>query len=646
MFHRGRSILAVVVLLVAATFVAFSPALWCDFVNLDDGVYVVFNDVVRQGLSPIGWVYAWTEIVCANWHPVTMLSLELDTSLWGSNSTGYHATNLALHTINVLLLFTFLLQTTQSISCSAVAAAFFGLHPLHVESVAWISERKDVLSACFLLLTVIAYTNYTRRPSIGRYVLVCVLFAIGLMSKPMLVTLPVLLLLLDYWPLNRLQFRRTREVEDRSSSQTLISAIREKIPLFGLSLADGLVTIFAQKDAQNRVVDLMFGTQLANIFNAYCWYLQKTFVPTNLMAFYPHPGSKLSWIPVATGALLFCLISAFVWSRCWGKPHLLFGWCWFTISLLPVIGIIQVGGQAYADRYVYIPHIGLFVAIVWEIYSWKNSSKSVGLARTILVSIALLACGWLTFQQTQVWKDSKTLWRHALSINPDNGRAHLSLANTLQTLGENEEAVYHFEEGERLSYEMPVSTTYFIWGKALMALNRASEAEVKLRKAIEINPDHTIAIESLLQLLRKQNRDEEVEQLAQQGVSAYVNQAKKSPYSLRAQISAGEIEMHFGNLPKALSLFERAVMINPNDASAHYHLALARMGLQKIPEAKSSFRRVIKLFPEGAPAYVGLAQILEFENDREGAKQNYAKAVELEPSNLEYRHRLEGISHP
>ena len=381
-------------LLATVTFIAYHSAIFCEFVSLDDPEYVYRNPRVMNGLSLQGFWYAWTSFEHSNWHPVTWLSYELDGSFWHGQPMGYHITNIVLHAVDVVLLFLVLKRLTGQRGCSAAVAAIFALHPLHVESVAWISERKDVLSLFFMLLTIWCYQTYAERPNLFRYLTVVLFFILGLLAKPMLVTLPILLLLLDYWPLQRFNLIFLNSKATRTDRRRAVRRIvLEKFPLLVIAFADGLMTLAAQKNAGKVLGILPIEVRIANTFNAYTWYLQKTFWPTNLIVFYPHPERDLSWAAIAIGVFVvssITLISLLVMRQ---KPYFLVGWFWFLISLLPVIGLNQVGGQAYADRYSYIPHIGLFILVVWEVHSWF-SPTATGRAFEVAIARQRLRAVW------------------------------------------------------------------------------------------------------------------------------------------------------------------------------------------------------------------------------------------------------------
>src|SRR4029453_7769872 len=343
--------------LVAGTWAVFGQTLTHDFVNFDDHVYVYENPVVVRGLSTEGIIAAFTHTHARNWHPLTTLSHMLDCQLYGLNAGGHHLTNVILHTISVLLLFLVLKQMTGAFWQSAFVAALFAIHPLHVESVAWIAERKDVLSAAFFMLTLDAYARYARAPSALRYLLVAMLFAFGLMSKPMLVTLPFVLLLLDYWPLGRIGGQKS-EIGSRLSR-----LITEKIPLFALSAFSCIATLFAQRQGPGAIDQLPFLWRLNNTFVSYVTYIWQMLWPARLAVFYPHPNDRLPLVEVTMAIAFLVGISLLVIYLRGTKSYLATGWFWYLGMLVPVVGFIQVGEQAHADRYTYLPEIGLYITI-------------------------------------------------------------------------------------------------------------------------------------------------------------------------------------------------------------------------------------------------------------------------------------------
>src|SRR5205085_6710848 len=425
---RSQAVL-VYLSLTAITWLVFGQTLKHDFVNFDDHVYVYENPLVTRGLTISGTVGAFTHAHARNWHPLTTISHMLDCQLYGLNAGGHHFTNLALHTIAVLLLFRVLRVTTGTLWPGAVVAALFAIHPLHVESVAWVSERKDVLSAVFFMLTLSAYVRYARAPSPGRYFMVAIIFTLGLMSKPMLVTVPFVLLLLDFWPL-----RRFDKVPLKSRGAIVGGLNRkpsylflEKTPLLLLSGLSCLVTIWAQDQTTGLLEQLPFTWRLNNALVSHLEYVWQTFWPTRLAVFYPHPNNALSIWQVMLATTLLLAISAMAIVLRKKRPYVFAGWFWYVGMLVPVIGIVQIGEQGHADRYTYLPHIGLFLLIVWTAAdlatAWRFRREHRWLVAT--ATIAILSYG--TAVQTSFWKNSEALWNHTLSVTSNNDFAHNNL---------------------------------------------------------------------------------------------------------------------------------------------------------------------------------------------------------------------------
>lgn len=412
-------------LLAAVTVGLYFPVVGFDFVNWDDTLYVTDNLTVQSGLNATSLYYAWNTLDYGNWIPLTWMSYLVDIALFGQNPHAMHAVNLFWHVANVCLVYLALWRLTAARGRSAVVALFFAIHPLHVESVAWIAERKDVLSTFFLLTTLLAYEHYARRPSRSRMLVVAASFACGLMSKPMLVTTPVLLLLLDYWPLRRIDSENSLDdTERRYVPTTPRRLIIEKLPLFAMSLAIGLLTIYAQKRtmAVGNMQSFPLWVRVGNSINGFAWYLLKTFVPTDLYTMYPHPLTNLSGRTVAISAAGLLLAAAVLW--CFRRRgYVVFGTLWFIVSLLPVIGLLQVGSQAWADRYAYIPHIGLFVLIVWGMHDLLAIRGGL-VAAVVITVVAASASAFLCWRQIATWRNSDTLWSHALRIDPDNPTAN------------------------------------------------------------------------------------------------------------------------------------------------------------------------------------------------------------------------------
>ncbi len=442
------------------------------FVTFDDYQYVVENPHVRHGLTLHGVVWAFTTGYASNWHPLTWLSHMLDCTLYGLNPKGHHFNNLLLHVANALLLFWVLRRMTAALWRSAFVAALFALHPLHVESVAWVAERKDLLSTLFWMMTMGAYVLYVERPGVGRYLSTLLLFALGLMAKPMLVTLPFVLLLLDYWPLGR-------------RHQSPLWLIREKLPFLAFTTISSLITFSVQKNWGSVIFILPLKDRIANTLVSYVTYIGKMIWPANLACLYPHPLDTLPTWQVVGSLLLLLSISILVVRARGRRPYLPVGWFWYLGTLVPVIGLVQVGPQAMADRYTYVPLIGLFLMIAWTAAEtgYKRSALRISLCAGIL--IPFLAVGsWL---QVRSWRTSLTLFEHALAVTRDNLIAHNNLGNIFARQGRFKEARYHLSEALRLNPDHAASHNNL--GGVLMQQGQFQEAIAHLSKAVQIDPE-------------------------------------------------------------------------------------------------------------------------------------------------------------
>ena len=513
----------VAAVLVVVTFGVYSRVGTFSFTNFDDPDYVAQNATVQHGLSAEGVKWAFTTGFMGNWHPLTWLSHMLDCELFGLSPGAHHVSNLAIHCLNTVLLFWVLLRYTRAMERSAFVAGLFALHPFHVESVAWIAERKDVLSTLFWIMTMGAYLRYIEHRSVRGYLVMLVCFALGLMSKPMLVTLPFVLLLLDYWPL-----QRARTIGEWRA------LLIEKIPLVVLAIASSVVTFIVQKQggAVGSIEKFSILARIANAFVAYTTYIGKTVMPENLAVFYPHPGAWPFW-QVAGAFVLLTLITGVSLALVRRAPYVLVGWLWFVGTLVPVIGLVQVGEQAYADRYTYVPLIGIFIAAVWGIADFTLKLEWPVIAVRGVGIAGLLACGMLTMSQVNHWRDSEALFRHALDATRANHVAHYSLAQSLSVSGRIYEAVEHYYATLELKPDHEgahnnLGLTHAIQGKwtiatnhyaqalranpgnadvhfnmaiALSQLGDSTNALVHLRRVLQLNPDHVYARKELAELL-------------------------------------------------------------------------------------------------------------------------------------------------
>jgi protein O-mannosyl-transferase len=456
---RERLPLYTSLLLALVTLVAFLPVTGHDFVRFDDPLYVTKNAQVQAGLTGDGLAWALTANVASNWHPLTLLSHMLDCQLYGMNPRGHHLTSLVLHVLNTVLLFEVLRRMTGSTFRSAAVAALFGLHPTHVESVAWVAERKDVLSGLFWILTIGAWHRYVKEPSRGRYVITMVCLALGLMSKPMVVTLPFVLVLLDIWPLRR------------------GIHIKEKVPLFALSAASSVVTVVAQSYSLASTEAFPVWKRLANAVLSYLKYLEMTIAPRGLAVFYPMPLEFSAW-KVMLAALLLAILTVLAVLAVRRAPYVTVGWLWYLGTLVPVIGLIQVGGQAMADRYTYLPSIGLFLIAAWGLPERK--------AAMVTVAAAVLALAVGTRLQLRHWVDSEALFRRAVAVTERNYLAHLNLAQILAERNDQAGAMEHFRQA--LAIRPGMWQIHASLGNNLRRWGKPAEALPSLRKAIALRP--------------------------------------------------------------------------------------------------------------------------------------------------------------
>ena len=449
--------------LIAATLVVYNRVNQNSFVNFDDDRYITENAHVRAGLTwgTIRW--AFSSLEQANWHPLTWLSHALDCQLFRLNPDGHHYVNLLLHAVNAMLLFLILQRATGFTWRSFAVAALFALHPINVESVAWASERKNVLSMLFFLLALGAYGWYVRKPEVRRYLVVAALFALGLMAKPQVITFPLVLLLWDYWPLGRVG--STHEFSNKVAQRGFSSLVIEKLPLFALSAASAIITMKAQSagGAVRSEIEYPFAVRFGNALLAYARYLGKAVWPSHLAAMYPHPGESLQAWQAVAAALLLGFISAGVWAAR-RRRYLLVGWLWFLGTLVPMIGLVQVGGQSMADRYAYLPLIGLFVMIAWGVADWAQHKHLPTRWLGIPTVLVLLIFSLLTHRQLAYWHDSITLWSHALEVTSRNFVAEDSLGGALVNEGEYEQAIPHFRSAVEIYPRDPPTTSVDVVG--------------------------------------------------------------------------------------------------------------------------------------------------------------------------------------
>jgi tetratricopeptide (TPR) repeat protein len=471
------------------TWAVFIQTLRYDFVNYDDPSYVYQNTRIIGGINAANVAWAFTHVHSENWHPLTTITHMLDCQLHGLNAGWHHFTNVLLHCSAVVLLFVALARMTGALWRSAFVSAVFAVHPLHVESVAWIAERKDVLSAFFFMLTLVAYLYYTRSPSVGRYLTMALGVVLGLMSKPMLVTLPFILLLLDYWPLGRFEARGS------NTGRQLIRLVLEKIPLITLSAASSMVTFLAQRGAIGWTEQLPVPTRISNALVAYVIYIRQMFWPTRLAVFYPHPENRLPALEISLALILLVGITtaALVFRK--KAPYFVTGWLWYLGMLVPVIGLVQVGWQGHADRYTYLPQIGLYIVVTWAVTdltrSWRFQRIALGVAALIVVG----ALSWRCWLQTSYWRDSETLFTHALAVTSNNDVALNNLGIIFLKKGQLDDAISKFQGAIDLRPEN--APAHDNLAKALLKKGQVAEAMVHYRKFLEIEPENVEARNTL-----------------------------------------------------------------------------------------------------------------------------------------------------
>src|SRR5207248_8640231 len=486
------AILGICIFLAAITWLVFGQTLTHDFINYDDQVYVYENPQVTSGLTLNGIIWAFTHSVSGNWHPLTIATHMIDCQLYGLEPGGHHCTNVVLHTLAVLLLFFVLREITSAIWPSAFVAALLAIHPLRVESVAWVSERKDVLSAVFFMLTLAAYVRYTRRSSIANYLLMTFFFALGLMSKPMLVTLPFVLLLLDYWPLARFAapINLANDAESSGWLDRLPVAeklILEKIPLVLLSAVSCLIALVLQGRALNPIAHIPLLLRVYNASVSYVIYIWQMFWPDKLALLYPYPLGRLSIWPCVFAIGLLLAVTLVAWEFRKERPYLSTGWLWYLGMLVPVIGLIQVGAQARADRYTYLPQIGLYLAATWTIadlsVAWRYRRQILGVAAAIVIA----GLAWLAWIQNRYWRDSEALWTRTLAVTSHNDVAHASFADFLLRRDRIDEAISHSEEALRIHSRNGSAHNTLAFG--LFRKGRLDEAVAHWKESLEIRPD-------------------------------------------------------------------------------------------------------------------------------------------------------------
>lgn len=596
--------------LALVTLLVYVPVFQAQFIGFDDDEYVFANPHVLGGITLANLRWAFVTNHAGNWHPVTWISLMLNSQYFGSSAGAFHAVNLLLHVANTLLLFLWLYGTTGAKWRGALVAALFALHPLHVESVAWISERKDVLSTLFWMLALVAYTDYAKTGRISRYFFALLLFGIGLMAKPMLVSLPFILLLIDYWPLGRFAERRT------------FCLLIEKLPFLAFSIASSAVTVFAQQR-----VHAMMPLEMAPVFVraqnapiACIAYIGKLFKPGGLAIFYPydrHPS--LLYALLALAALVILSAAAILIRR--HKPYALTGWFWFVITLVPVIGIVQVGLQSMADRYTYIPLIGLFIILAWSGWDALNRLRIPPFAQALAASIALVLCAGLTRAQLRYWHDSIALFQHALNVTTDHGAAEANLGYALAEQGQDDKAIAHYKAVLK-SHPRGDATVWNNLGGSLAATGKLEEAIDAFQNALKLDPSMGDAHENLALALARKGRQQE--SLIHLGDAARLEPENARVHNIYAVMLGAA-----GRTDEAMQEFQTALRLAPDSAATHANLANLLAKQHARDEAIAQYSEALRLNSAFVEAHYNIASLLREEGRTEDAIAHYMAALQI-----------------
>jgi tetratricopeptide (TPR) repeat protein len=674
--HRYRAEILVCLLLIAVTIWSLGDVCGNGFVNYDDTTYVVKNPHLPSGLTPNGIAWAFTSSYAGNWHPVTWLSYLLEYQLFGPRAEVFHLTNLLLHIATAVLLFLVLRRLTGAVGRSGIVAALFAVHPLHVESVAWVAERKDVLSAFFGILTIGAYVRYVERQGPWRYLLVLLLYALGLMAKPMLVTLPCLLLLLDYWPLGRVKGEGWRvagggsrvEGADKRSGKflsppptalhppptTLLWLVLEKVPLFALSALSCVATLMAQhaSGAVRSLEQVPLDIRIANALLTYGLYAVKMIVPTGLAVYYPYPGVGAPMWPAAAAGALLAGVTALVLKYGRRYPFLPVGWFWYLGTLLPVIGLVQVGAQGMADRYTYLPLIGLFIMLTWgadaalhlrrqktEAASPKSRIKGVSGERGAIVvfctSCFLLLLYLVPLSRAQVtyWHDSVALWTHALGVTGSNYIAESNLGLALFDLvlarqpEKLPEAELHFAAAERLRPDSEEAQGNL--GMALLAQGKFSDAEQHLARAVALNPASAKAHNNLGEALLGQGKTAAAKE-------HFLQALQFDPTMVDGRGNLGRALLAEGQTKEAIAELAKAVAADPTYAKGHDALARALALQGDLDQAVQHFDLALRLRPGLPDTHYQLGTVLVQQGKPAAAIEQFRQALRYVPDHPEY----------
>ena len=641
-FLHKESSLPLYGFLIIAILAVYWPVLNCEFVRYDDDKYVTENPNVKRGLTRESFVWAFTSPHFHMWHPLTSLSHLLDCELFGLNPTWHHLTNLLLHITSTLLLFGILKRMTAFFWPCLFVALAFAVHPLNVESVAWIAERKNVLSGFFWMLTIAVYIRYAERPGVVKILLLVLVFALATMTKPMVVTLPFVLVLLDYWPLGCLQWHHISEQENFSrpgpeqagfQRASIRRLLLEKTPLFVLTAGLSAVTYIAQQrgGVVSDLGNIPLKYRAANALVSYVTYIGKMIWPSRLAVFYPHPFDKLPLWQVVASALLLITVSVAVFWFARSRKYLTVGWLWFLGTLVPVIGLVQVGAQARADRYTYLPFIGLFIMIAWGLpdllAKWRYRKITLGAAALA----ALLAFSVCTRLQLRYWRNNKALFEHAINVTSDNFVICNNYANILSETEQFEKAIDHFYQALRMKPDSP--EVHSNLGNALRRINRIDQAVMHYEKALKLKPDLAEAHYNLAISLAGQGKTDEA-------IVKYMDALQFRPNDVDTLSNLGYVLAQKGKFNEAVRYYKKALDIEPENIIAHGRLGLALANIDRIDEALEQFGIVLEASPDDIEMHCNVGILLEKQGKTDEAIKAYRRALQINPEYTKARQLL------
>lgn len=654
--------IGIVLFLILSTLAVYAQVVTHEFIYFDDPEYLVNNTNIHYGINFHSIFWAFTTFHASNWHPLTWLSHLLDVQMFGLNPAGHLATNVVLHTANTVLLFLFLSRASGAIWRSAMVAVLFALHPLHVESVAWASERKDVLSAFFWMSTLYLYTRYAEQPGRIRYIMTVISMALGLMAKPMLVTLPIIMLLLDYWPLGRFA---SVPGGVGSTRQHMWKLALEKVPFAALSALSCVVTLYAQSGAITPLKSAPILARIANAFVSYVLYIYKMVLPLNLSVLYQFNNNLPAWQTLgAVGTLTAA--SVVVYRQRLKRPYLMAGWLWYICSLVPVIGIVKVGSQGMADRYSYIPLIGLFVMVVWGVADRSRKWAKGAVVCSTMAAVVSLTCAAAAWRQVTYWSDTTTLFTHVLATDKNNFMAYFCLGVELEKAGKLAEATAYYQKTISIApwYSNPycqLGNIYAREGKFAQALemydkavamepdsfdshtnralflsnqNRMDEAVEGYYRALTINPKSAVAYNNLGFAFQKLKRLDDA-------VTQYTNGLKIEPRSAMIHANLGTVFALQKKYDEAIRHYTAALESDPESYSTHHNLAVIYQALKRNDEAVTHYRKALRLNSSLPETHNNLGVALGEQGNRDAAIQHFNQALTLRPDYVEARRNLD-----